>query len=343
MQNKPKIYIPAVATSKRDLSFSLEFLQPFREQGEDIGLMLIAPDGMEMFSAENIKIQYENIRSLLNHGEILNFIVMAPSIPEEINFLQKSGQSKKNIQKVIDFASSLPGIKNKPIVTFHLNTLFTPAEWEKLGATPQEKSVACEKLMKEIILPSLAELSEYAKSSGVLLKVETTPVPEFGDRNDSRLASLGNPFPLYSGRGFKEVRSAGIGIALDLCHTFTLFSILPEFEKNEAAAFNIYKGLFPEDLEKLGKGSLESELLALEDGDVVHLNDSIGYYDPARKLTHQEGVSLGKGEIGNLPSLIRNMSGRDLNIVFEINEVDYSTRPNLKNSLAYWWKYAYQR
>src|SRR3989344_3252264 len=99
--------------------------------------------------------------------------------------------------------------------------------------------------------------------------------------------------------------------------------------------FDTYRGLFPTDVDYLNQHNLIDEVKSLKDGDVVHINDSLGLYDPSQGLVHKESVALGDGEIEELPDIIKILKTNNLNIVFEINESDYVNRSNLIKSLEY--------
>jgi hypothetical protein len=192
---------------------------------------------------------------------------------------------------------------------------------------------------RDKVLPVLEDAGQYARSRNVSLKIETTPVPEFGDSANPDLNSLGNPYPLYSRRGVRELRERGFGIVLDLCHTHTLFAASRRIADGLATCDD-FKGLFPADLEYLGSATVLDEVKALEPGDMVHLNDSRGLFNAGTGELHEEGVCLGDGEIEDLPEIIRELVSRNLPTVFEIHEADYSLRPNLRRSIEYFLKHA---
>jgi sugar phosphate isomerase/epimerase len=328
------LYVPTLAARDDDLARSLELLGCFGDRERPTGLMLVPRAGFASFRGDERERQLQNLERRLKGREDLRFIVMAPSLPlEELDLYHRPDVSVANLRQVIDFAAALPGA---PIVTFHLNTLFTPEEWAQAGKTPEERQQTFERIWSQNVVDVLASIVRHGRERGVALKLETTPVPEFGDRRD-RLNLLGNPYPIYSGRGITEVR---LGIALDLCHTYTLFKAAASFQETDAGFFDVYKGLFPRDLPKLRAGGLLTEVLSLEPGDVVHLNDSRGLYDPGRGLFHEEGVALGEGEIEDLPRIVQAVARRDLHVVFEVNETDYDARPNLRRSIEYFLRHA---
>ncbi len=264
-------------------------------------------------------------------------IVMASNLPlADLDFYHRPKKSIDHIKSLIRFTAELPGTSGAR-ATFHLNTLLSPKEWDAAGTNPKKKFAFFQKYFSRVLAPALAEVARYGKAKGVPLNIETTPVPEFGDRpDDIALNELGNPYPLYGGRGIKELRDLGFGIALDLCHTHTLYQAAALPESAYPDFYERYKGIFPNDRKWLRAHCLLDEVEALEKGDVLHLNDGRAIYKPRRGVIQEEGIALGKGEIKNLAAIVRHISRRqDLHVVFEINETDYQARPNLKKSIAY--------
>ncbi|OHA09037.1 MAG: hypothetical protein A3A44_00565 [Candidatus Sungbacteria bacterium RIFCSPLOWO2_01_FULL_60_25] len=319
-----------------DLETSLGFVSLLNSGRGKVGLMLVIRGGKRGLRGEAKERQYAHIAALAERHGALPMIVMVSNLPlADLDFYHAPEQSVEHVRSAIDFAAGLPG-RSGTIVTFHLNTLLTPAEWRAAGASPEDRFVFFQNYFARAITPALEEVARYAAAKRIPVKVETTPVPEFGDRpRDGTLRELGNPYPLYSGRGFWELRDIGLGIALDLSHTRTLYRAASLNWGERPECHEIYKGVFPEDLERLcGKG-LRDEVMALAPGDVVHLNDGRGLFDPTRSVGHEEGVPLGQGDIENLPELIRGMMTRELHVVFEINETDYAARPHLKRSIDF--------
>ena len=326
-------YIPTIGYFSDDIKNSHKLFSMLGEGAH--GLMFVARNGMQNFTGKGRNIQYDNFMSLSGYQNI-PLIVMAPNMPlGDIDFYHNPESSLANLKLVIDFTTEFPAEKSSKIVTFHLNSLLWPDEWARFGANPNEKLLIFNRIFSDTIFPALVKIASYAKSQGVQLKVETTPVPEFGDIADGKLSRLGNPFPLYSGRGFSEIRKAGLGIALDFSHTFTLYKSARLFKEKGDRVFDTYRGLFPTDVDYLNQHNLIDEVKSLKDGDVVHINDSLGLYDPSQGLVHKESVALGDGEIEELPDIIKILKTNNLNIVFEINESDYVNRPNLIKSLEY--------
>jgi len=329
-------YVPAFAERKQDVEASWDFVSLLKDDQCAIGLMLVIRGGMSGLSGDAKKRQYEHFASLTKREGEMPVIVMVSNFPlGDLDFYHVPEKSAEHIRRAIDFAAGLPR-RAGAIVTFHLNSLLTPEEWQGAGTTPESRFIFFEEYFTRVVAPSLAEVAAYAGAKRIPVKVETTPVPEFGDRaREAALQRLGNPYPLYSGRGFGRLRRLGLGIALDLCHTSTLYRAASLDWQRNPAFYEIYKGIFPEDLGRLRAKGLTDEVSALAEGDVVHLNDGRGLFDPARGVAHEEGVPLGEGDIGNLPELMRSMTSKELHVVFEINETDYGTRPNLKRSIDF--------
>jgi len=329
-------FLPVNASFTNDIKISLDLLKPLDKIGAKTGLMLVIKNGIKGLQGETKKTQLKNLRNTIKDN-ITPFIVMVSNKPEDLDFYHKPDISHKHIKKAINFSLELPSSINS-VVTFHLNTLFIKKEWMNSGKTPEEKFIYWKQEFVNKVWPNLKKISEYAKEKKVLLKIETTPVPEFGDLEEKELNSLANPYPLYSKRGVKEIRKTNIGIVLDLCHTYTLFKAASLVSKNEKL-YNIYKGLFPFDLKNLRNNNLIQEINALDKDDIIHLNDSIGIFNHQKRTLHQEGVSLGEGEISKLPEIIKKIRKSEINVVFEINETDFRKRPNTKASISYFLKH----
>lgn len=329
-------YTPTDAFHYNDLLISWECLKPLRDKSEGTGLMLIALKGWDGFIGEYQKIQYEHFCEVAGQVGALPAIVMAPNLPwQESDWYHNSAKAFVRLKTAIDFTADLPNRSGAARLSFHLNTLFTKEEWNALGQTPEEKYEKVQPLFSREIIPVLRQAVGYARKRGVRLYVENTPVPEFGDCKDSDLTILSNPYPLYSGRGINELRKEGLGIAMDMCHTFTIFKAVALAERYGERLFEHFRGIFPADVAQLSGKSILDEIQALKNGDIVHLNDSRNYFNPEEKLLHEEGVALGQGEISQLPAIIDELRNKDVHIVFEINESDYIMRPNLNRSVQY--------
>lgn len=335
----PRLYLPARGHDAKDLTGTLELLRLFKAKEDALGLMLVSANGMKDFEGTPAAEHRSNLERAAKELGRLNFVVMAPNRVADLDFHHLPEKSLASLKTVVDFAGRLPRTGDGPVVSFHLNTLFTAQEWSNAGEGPDEKLEFFSAIFREQVLPVLEAAAQYGRSSGVALKIETTPVPEFGDLPDADLNSLGNPFPLYSQRCESELRQLGFGIVMDLCHSHTLLAAARMIDGGKAGCDD-YKGLFPADVRYLARTTLLEEVKALKPGDMVHLNDSRGLFNAPPGTLHEEGVALGDGEIPDMPAIIRELLAKDLPIIFEINEADYVRRPNLRRSIDYFLEHA---
>lgn len=330
------VMVPINAFDAADVQRSLACTEPLRRKGFAIGVMLVPVRGWDGFVGALRAAQLDAFYTTIKANSVHSAIVMAPNLPWcGADWFHDPDTANTRMRTAIDFAAALSSSVGAPCVTFHLNTLLSRSEWEGMGPNFEVRERACNLVFHSTTLPALSSLAAYARMRGVRSYVETTPVPEFGDRPEPELNTLVNPFPLYAGRGFDDVRNAGLGIVLDYCHTQTLYAVAAQFPVLGERFFDYYPGLFPNDIERLRGGSLLDEVRALCDGDIVHCNDGRGYYNPERGQLHEEGVALGAGDIPNLPTLIAMTLRKEVPIVFEINERDYASRPALTASIAY--------
>ena len=336
---KPIVYTPTVAKFLDDIETSYRFLENFRDRGYQTGLMLVVLGGKSGLEGQDKDKQYANFGEFTSRVGQLPVIVMASNRPlQDLDFYHRPGESVDHIKSAIDFARGLPGALDQ-VVTFHLNSLLTPDEWKEAGNTPEERFRYFRSQFEETVFPALRSVAKYASEKGVKVQVETCPVPEFGDCGDDDsengiiLNQLGNPYPLFSGRGIEDVRSQGLGVTLDLCHTFTLYNAANNGWFGDGA-FDVYKGLFPIDLDFLRSRNIVDEVASLKEGDVVHLNDSKGLFVPGKSV-HDEGIALGEGEMSTLEELVPKLFNSNLRVVFEVHENDFKNRPNLRKSIDY--------
>lgn len=335
----PRLFLPALAYDSMDLSSALALAPLCTARGESASVMLVSRNGTRDFRGDQAARQRLNLEQAAVALGGLNLVVLASNRIDELDFYHRPEESLENLRATVDFAESLPRTDDRAAVTFHLNTLFTAREWSEAGREPDQKLEFFSAIFREGILPVLDTAVAYARSREIGLKVETTPVPEFGDTDNPDLNSLGNPYPLYSRRGVSELRERGLGIVLDLCHTHTLFAAARRISQGRAG-FNDYKGLFPADLDYLQNATVLDEVKSLGPGDLVHLNDSRGLFDAAKGELHEEGVCLGEGEIPDLPRILRELAARNLPAAFEIHESDYRLRPNLRRSIEFFLAHA---
>ena len=289
-------FLPINAMSLQNIEETIGFLEPLENRGLKTGLMFLILGGQKSLVGELKDIQYKNFETATRKIGPVSAIVMVSCLPlSDLDFYHFPQKSADHIKNAVDFADGIPNRAENPIVTFHLNTLLKPEEFSK--------SADYEKTFDEKIMPILRDLAAYGRAKNINLKIETTPVPEFGDLSDPELNTLINPFPMYS-KYFAKIRSAGLGIVLDICHTFILLKELS----------------LPQ--------TLLDEINQLEPGDLIHLADCRG---------HEEGVALGEGEINELHTIIKKIVAGKLGTVFEINDQSYTdgARPNLEKSINY--------
>jgi hypothetical protein len=254
---------------------------------------------------------------------------MLSNIPlAEMDWYRNTNTAADHVKAGVDFAKGLP-IGGRRIVTFHLNSLVSEGEFLSRSAQRWREYFAM------AIAPSLAKAARYAQQQEVELKVETVPVPEFGDIPiDRELMYLGthardlrNPFYLTRHWGFQELRHLGIGICLDVCHTRTIYRVA-----QQSASTGI---LFEEDKEVLAKESIINDVMGLLPSDLAHLNDGSGDFTKEGEV-FKEGVALGQGDIAQLPKIIHHLNATGIPFVIEVDERgDFKGRPGTTESIEY--------
>lgn len=325
---KNQIFIPTFAKSITDIKASLSILEEIIAIGYEPCLMLVIKNGLKGLIENDKKEQYKNLKTLVVQYTKKPVIVMLSNFPlEEIDFLENSDKTIKHIKAGIDFASELP-IGGRKIVTFHINTWISQEEFH---ATQEKEWLS---RFDKAIMPSLLKISEYSRSKNVEVKIETDPVPVFGDiGNDDpskyrgvRLNELRNPFLLTHGWGFEKLRQAGLGICLDFCHNRTIYKTIQQGDPD--------KVLLPFFLKKLKDGSLLDDLNDLRASDIAHLNDGLGLYSKSGS-TFKEGVALGEGDIENLDDKIIYLNKIKIPFAIEVWDSDFTNRLETKRSITY--------
>ncbi|MBW3019586.1 hypothetical protein KY329_05375 [Candidatus Woesearchaeota archaeon] len=318
-----QVFVPALAEKAEQVESSMAIQKPLK--GYSTGLMLFIRNGMRGISLDStVELQYSNLRQL-DYGTAPIVTMLSNHPYEEIDFLHNPEYATMHVKKGIDFARGLP-IGGERLLTFHLNSLVPKEEF--LDKT--------EKQWKDIfggILPFLERIARYARDNAVGVKVESVPVPDFGDVPDSdkrtyrgvRLNQLRNPFYISHKWGFDEIRNAGLGICLDICHNRTLYVVARSGDKEHA--------LFDSDREEFAGKSLFADVGCLKHDDLVHLNDGDGIY--SKETVFREGIALGKGDIAELREIIRYLDAGKIAYVLEINETDLVNRPNTVESIRY--------
>ncbi len=323
-----QIFLPASANNPNEIKNAIQMQTPLVNAGYKRGLMLVIKSGRRGVTLDTaVREQYSNLAILTDYKSPI--IVMLSNMPiEEMDLLHNPTYSLEHLMRGADFLKRLP-IGTRKIMTFHLNTLITEEEFEIRSKTGWMNE------FDRKIRPLLKVLAAYAKNKGVEAKVETTPVPEFGDIDftdertyrGAKLNELRNPFYLTGYWGFEQIYNAGLGICLDVCHNRTIYELARAGDPDNA--------LHKADLEELAKRSLIDDVKALKATDIVHLNDGEGLYSKENQTVHNEGVSLGKGDTHNLRGLIYHLDKRGIPYVLELSEIDFKTMPNTKASIQY--------
>ncbi|MFC1691158.1 hypothetical protein ACFL0W_03160 [Nanoarchaeota archaeon] len=326
---KNQVFAPTVARFRDDIITSLAVQEPLVEIDYKQGLMLVIQNGVSGLSRPSALEQYHNLRGLDgNYGDSA-IVTMLSNIPiGEIDFLHNAEYATEHVKRGVDFTRYLP-IGSRKILTFHLNTLVSEEEFRE-----QDRNYWRNKFNSDV-RPYLENLADYALRNGVEVKVETVPVPEFGDikSEDERtyegvkLNLLRNPFYLTGMWGFDQLHDAGLGICLDLCHNRTIYEIVANGDSD--------KVLHELDRTELAIRTLMDDVEALEPTDLVHLNDGSGLYNGSKGSVHREGVALGQGDIRNLGEIILYLDEHRIPFVLEINETNFENRPETRASVDY--------
>ncbi|USN45663.1 MAG: hypothetical protein H6502_00850 [Candidatus Woesearchaeota archaeon] len=328
---KRQLFLPTVAEFSKDIATSMALQQPLVDIGYTPGLCIVMRGGMKAVTDPEIiaKQQQNLVAEVGDTYEAADVITMLSNIPiGEIDFLHNTKQAVDHVKAGIDFARALP-IGGERYVTFHLNTLV------RKGVKDMIDLPSWRGIFRTNVAPALQEIARYARNQGVRVNVETTPAPEFGDIPRSKeLSYLGvhasdlrNPFLLTEANGgFGAIRAQGLGICLDLCHNRTLYDLAAQGDE---------ENVLGEERTYFEKGSLATDVSALEPGDLAHVNDGKGTYAERDGTLFEEGVALGQGDIEGLDTHLQNILAAEIPFVVEINETDFATRPNTRASIDY--------
>jgi len=325
---KNKIFVPTFAKSETDIQTSLAISEEIAKIGYQACLMLVIKNGLDGLIGRNKEEQYKNLKTLVPEYTEKPIIVMLSNFPlEEIDFLKNCDAAVAHIKAGIDFASEMP-VGGRRIVTFHINTWIAQ---KKFHATPEHEWF---NRFNKAIMPSLRKISEYSKSKNIEIKIETDPVPVFGDiGNDDirrykgvRLNELRSPFLWTHGWGFEIIRETGLGVCLDFSHNRTIYQTIQRGDPDKILPIFF--------LNKLKDSSLIDDLNNLQTSDIVHLNDGLGLYSKNR-TTFEEGVALGEGDIENLDDKIRHLNKMKIPFVIEVRDNNFNDRVETKRSIAY--------
>ncbi|MDE1845873.1 MAG: hypothetical protein KGH53_01150 [Candidatus Micrarchaeota archaeon] len=337
MRYKNQVFIPTVAEFKEDIQTSMSIQKPLAEAGYATGLMLVIRGGKRGVTlGEIISKQYSNISAIyepFQGAEMSAIALMLSNMPiEEIDFLHSPRHSAEHVMKGVDFARKMPVNFERKILTFHLNSLVTKSEFLSLSEAQWKREFS------QTMYPALMQVSNYAKKNGIEIKVETVPVPEFGDipSSDTRryrgakLSELRNPFYFTSSWGFSQAREAGLGICLDLSHSRTIYEVAKNTDSTDPES-SLFKG----DYGLLKGRSLLDDVMDLERTDIVHLNDGAGNYLSNPERVFKENLVLGEGEIKDLKKMVRRLDEKGIAYVLEIGETNFKERPNTAASIKY--------
>ena len=324
-----QIFIPANAEREDDLLTSWGIQEPLINSGYSPGLMLVLYGGI-LGVTEHRDVQYDNLKKLENIYGNLPIVVMLSNIPiAEIDFLNNTEHAIRYAKSAIDFARNLP-IGGRRIVTFHLHALVKEIEF--LAKSKQEWI----EIFRKIIHPSLLEICAYSNQNGVEVKIETVPVPEWGDIPDddkrtyrgAPLNTLRDPFYLTGLWGFDLVRETGLGICLDICHNQTIY--VTARHGDPVGILHLAEINF------LKNRTIVDDINSLNKTDLVHLNDGAGMFSKKDGRVFKEGVTLGEGEIKELDYAIELLDQKQIPYVLEVyDDGDYINRPQTQASIQY--------
>lgn len=324
-----QIFIPTDAAFLEDVRFSLSIQSKLSEVGYVRGLMLVIKNGRQGLEGRARDSQYRHLKQFGKEYGSAPIVTMLSNTPvEQMEFCRDQATAVDHIMLGIEFASALP-LGGRKIVTFHLS--YFVDEKTFLGTTEEKWA----EIFRETIVPALHKIASYANTLGVEVKIETVPVPDWGDlpEEDERkyggikLRDLRNPFYLTSVRGFEWVRQCGLGLCLDVCHNSTIFAV--------ASGGDPEKLLFASDRAILKRKSILDDVNELESSDIVHLSDRSGIYSQKARSHFTEGVSLGLGEIAELEQLVESLDERAIPFVLEVNDSDFGVRDETQKSIRY--------
>ncbi len=328
---KNTTFVPCVAKFLNDIQRSWDILEPLVTAGYQRGLMLVMRGGMEGVTT-HADVQLKNLEEILgNEYGDAPIVTMLSSDPREGNsWLTQTATALKHVKAGVDFASRLP-VGKRRIVTCHLGSLVTEDTFLSQNSDQWRAQFQRE------IAPYLKEASQYAKDAKVELKLETVPVPEYGDLaadgkiryHGENVCDLRNPFYMHRDWGFQEMHEVGWGICLDICHTRTLSQAARMQEASWAGI------IFAEDQPRLCLATVLDDVKALRLTDIVHFNDGAG------EFTHEggrfkEGVVPGQGDIADLPKILRLLNLWKIPFVIEVDEDgDFKNRPGTKATIEW--------
>jgi hypothetical protein len=330
-----------------DLEKRVKLLAPLRKRGIMTGLEIKVSE-WKKFDQKRVEKLIRSITPYLGRDNICKINFHSPNRPlEETNFLLSPDTAESGVKKSIDFLDKIPE-EYRGGVNFHLNTLVSPNEW--MCDYSYWKEIFAEK-----IAPRLKEIFSYGNQKGVGVRVETMPIPEFGNLADLEEGiynlDLGDPYPIFPWRIEKEIRRLGGNITLDVCHASIALKALKECDrilKEGKDPFSVYKGIFLEDLAEertsLDKYSESSKyvgrrlvdfIAALRKGDSVHLSSSKGIYRPPQGH-YIEGLAIDSGDLGKyMPEIIKALSKFRDTVIIEVEDSDLMNLSESKRSVEF--------
>ncbi len=313
-----------------DILGSWRIQEPLVAAGYQRGLMLVMVGGIKAVTID-AEIQLKNLEVLKNEYGDAPIVTMLSSNPlEDIDWLEQTETALFHVKAGVDFARRLP-IGGRRIITCHLASL-----------VPEEVFLSqtlshWRRRFDNDVAPALKETADYAKFKGVELKLETVPVPEYGDwaaegkflYHGQDVRNLRNPFYMTHQWGFEQMRNLGWGICLDICHNRTIYQTARKKDGRWAGI------IFAEDQPHFSKAEVIRDVQALTFPDIVHFNDGAG------EFTHEggrfkEGVVPGQGDIKNLPMILDFLNRRQIPFVIEVDEAgDFKNRPGTKATIEW--------
>jgi hypothetical protein len=359
MKPNNQVLIPTVPLYEKDLATSWALTQGLVALGYARGLMLVLKKGLAWFTQSNLdKMGWNLAPHVLQYGD-QPIVIMLSNLPiGDIDFLRQPDMAMEHIRLGLNLVQGIQ-IGGRRIVTFHLNSLVGKEEFgSRKGSDWRAK-------FESDIMPLLSKAAKAAARRGLSLMVETVPVPEFCDSVSFRdeetryhgalLRDLRNPFYLSGVWGFEQIRQAGLGICLDLCHTRTLSASarrlrpsvstehlmdprMPAPSAMVSPADYVEAGLFADDLDALANRWTIDDVRLLGANDLIHLNDGDGLYT-TEGGTFREGVPLGEGELsqnGEIHRILRHVHELGIPMVLECDEGgDFVNRPGTTRSIEW--------
>ena len=360
-ESRAEFYLPSVAEFPDDLRRRNDLLDIVREHGYKNGLMLVLrPEDLYDINKQNRQLNNLEPYVKKNESERPRVFGMHPNMPivgkERLNLFDNPHYSVEYLSRGIDLIAKLPDELTPDsgrTLSFHNNCLVVPKDVPSIDEEEYWSRAF------EGVLAHITQLSTYAKEKGVNLNLETTPIPEFGDvENRGKYlddghtfwSQLGNPWPVLFWRDeIRQVREAGVGMAIDICHSFIALRTVQELKKikDKSLRDKIRQAhmISREDLERVADLSSDEfsdyVLKNTKPGDVWHVSDvGLGLVENAKNdqnkiVEYEEGVALFEGDmpVKVLQKIIDSGLNQDIKFVLETNESDFIESPNTTRSM----------